>query len=44
MLTRTVSEKVTAIEWKDEAVINDTHKGLLLNSQVQRRNYYYAAK
>ena len=44
MLTRTVSGKITAIKWKDKDVINHTHKGLLLNPQVQRPNYYHAAK
>ena len=44
ILTRKVSGKITAIEWKDEDVMNDTHKGLLLNPQVQRPIYCHAAK
>ena len=44
MLMRTVSGKVTAIEQKDKDDTNGTQKGPLLNPQVQRSNYYHAAK
>ena len=44
ILMMTVSGKGTAIKWRDEGVKHDTHKELLLTPQVQKPNYYHAAK
>ena len=41
-LMRNVAGNISAIDWKDKVPINNTHKGLLVNPQMQRPGYYHA--